>query len=404
LFLSLSAHPTRVHQLQRLRWLLTGPVPPEALRELRTFATARLASLHTWSVEATEQTLARGQEAGLKGQLVDYWRASVTELPPALIGEGLQRLSDEVLSDLQVGKAQAIADMRELQAIILNRARMRVWLVGDRGALTKAHAHVRALVRSFPRRPLSPEPIEAQPVVVRRLHARQAAVTAGYPWYVGYIREDASTGDIVITAKGPDYRQRHPEALAEVLAGKLLAGTGPHTWYKKTWEAGLAYGNGLDVRPRDGTVLYYADRCPSIQATLAFVRSLTRDLPRVTDQSPMDYAFAQIFAFSRAAQSFTARGEAIAADLAEGVTPARIRRFSRALLRLRTDPRLLARSRKALPRVVAKVTSGPEDPMAKAVARSIFFFIAPQSQLDALEAEIPGTPVYRIWPSDFWLE
>jgi hypothetical protein len=405
LLLSLSAHPTRAHQLQRLRWLLTGPVARDALRELRTFATTRLASLHTLSVAAIEQTLAHGQETGLKGQLVDYWRASLTELPPPVIGEGLQRLSDEVLSDLQVGNAQAIADMRELQAIILNRARMRVWVVGDPDVLTKGHRHLEALVRSFPWRPLQAEPLEAQPVVIRRLQARQAAeVTVGYPWYVGYVRENASTGNIVITAKGPDYRQRGPEALAEVLAGKWLAGTGPHTWYKKTWEAGLAYGNGLDVRPRDGTVLYYADRCPSIQATLAFVRALTRDLSHVTDQSPIDYAFAQIFAFSRAAQSFTARGDAMATDLAEGVTPARIRRLSHALLRLRTDPRLLARIRQALPRVVAKVMAGPEDPMTKATAQSLFFFIAPHSQLNAVEDELPGIPVYRIWPSDFWLE
>jgi Zn-dependent M16 (insulinase) family peptidase len=404
LFLSLSAHPTRIHQLQRLRWLLTGPVAAEALRELQTFATTRLASLRTVSVEAIEQILAHGQEPGLKGQLVDYWRTSLTALPPAVIGEGLQRLSDEVFSDLQVGKVQAMADMRELQAIILNRARLRVWVVGDPAVLTTSHRHLEALVRSFPWGRLKAKPLEAQPVVIRRLQARQARVTAGYPWYVGYVREHASTGSIVATAKGPDARQRAPEALAEVLAGKWLAGTGPHTWYKKTWEAGLAYGNGLDVRPRDGTVLYYADRCPSLQATLAFVRALTQDLSRVMDQSPMDYAFAQSFAFSRAAQSFTARGDAMATDLAEGVTPARIRRFSHALLRLRADPQLLARIRQALPRVVTKVMPGPEDLRTKATAQSLFFFIASPSQLDAVEDELPGIPVYRIWPSDFWLE
>jgi Zn-dependent M16 (insulinase) family peptidase len=403
LFLSLSAQPTRAHHLQRLKWLLTGPVAADGLRDLRTFATILLASLRTLSVEEIEQMLAYVQETGLKGQLVDYWRASLTELPPSVI-EGLQRLSDEVLSDLQVGKEQAMQDLRELQAIILNRARMRLWLVGDRDVLTKADTRVEALVRSFPWRSLQAEPLDAHPVVGRRLQNRHAAVIAGYPWYVGYVREDSSTGNIVITAKGPDYRELDPEALVEVLAGKLLAGTGPHTWYKKTWEAGLAYGNGIDVRPRDGTILYYADRCPNVQATLAFVRSLTQDISHVTDQSSIDYAFAQIFAFSRAAQSLTARGEAMATDLTEGITPARIRRFSHALLRLRTDQHLLTRIREALPRVVAKVMPGPEDAMAKAAAQSLFFFIAPQSQLKAVEAEIPGLSLYRLWPSDFWLE
>jgi Zn-dependent M16 (insulinase) family peptidase len=404
LFLSLSAHPTRAHHLQRLRWLLAGPVAADTLQDLRKFTTILLTSLRTLSVAEIEQTFEHMQERGLKGQLVDYWRASLTELPPSIVGEGLQRLSDEVLNDLQVGKERAIQDLRELQAIILNRARMRLWLVGDRKVLTKAHRHVEALVRSFPWRTLQAKPLEGQPVVVHRLQQRHAAVVAGYPWYVGYVREDASTGNIVITAKGPDYRRLDPEALVEVLAAKLLAGTGPHTWYKKTWDAGLAYGNGLDVRPRDGTILYYADRCPSVRATLAFVRSLTQDISRVTDQSAIDYAFAQIFAFSRAAQSSTARSEAMATDLAERVTPVRIKRFSQALLRLRTDQRLLARIRQALPRVVAKVMPGSEDSMAKAAAQSLFFFIASESQLNAVETEIPGTPLYRLWPSDFWLE
>jgi hypothetical protein len=227
LFLSLSAQPTRAHHLQRLRWLLTGPVAPEALRELRAFAATRLAPLHTLSVEAIAQTLAHGQETGLKRQLVDDWRASLPKLPPAAVGESLQRLTEEVLSDLQVGTAQAMADMRELQAIILNRAQLRVWMVGDPAVLAKTHTQLAALVRSFPLRPRRAAPVEAQPVVVHRLQARQAVGTAGYPWYVGYVRADASTGAIVITAKGPDYRQAGPGGAGRGLGGEVAGRHGP---------------------------------------------------------------------------------------------------------------------------------------------------------------------------------
>ena len=96
--------------------------------------------------------LADIQETGLRGQLVDYWRGQLQSWPPALVWEGLQRLSAEALADLQVGPAQAIQEMRELQALILNRSRLRLWLMGDRRLLQQARPHVEALVRSFPLR------------------------------------------------------------------------------------------------------------------------------------------------------------------------------------------------------------------------------------------------------------
>jgi hypothetical protein len=207
-----------------------------------------------------------------------------------------------------------------------------------------------------------------------------------------------------VTATGPRYADIEPRSVVEVLAGKMLAGTGPHTWYKQTWDAGLAYGNGLDVRPRDGTILYYADRCPSVRATLAFVSSLAPDVTLLAEPSYVDYGLAQTFAFSRAALSASARAEGLAIDLAEGVTPEQMRAFSQTLLHLRQDPQRFEYLRQALPRVVAKITPGPGSPDLKAAAQSLFFLIVPERQLTELDADPSGPHWSRLWPSDFWLE
>jgi hypothetical protein len=212
------------------------------------------------------------------------------------------------------------------------------------------------------------------------------------------------TGNVVVTAKGPTYRGLNNAAAIAALAGKSLAGTGPHTWYKKTWEAGLAYGNGLDVRLREGIILYYADRCPSVRATLAFVRAMAEAVPPPVQPSAVDYALAQTFAFSRTALSPSARAEAMAIDLREGLTPARMRRFSHILQRLRRDPQLRQRLRDTVPRVVATVTLGPEPRALQSAAQAVFFVIAPESQLAELEGDIPGKHLPRVWPSDFWLD
>jgi hypothetical protein len=276
--------------------------------------------------------------------------------------------------------------------------------MGDPRLLQQARPHVEALVRSLPRRRTDAARVDATPIVWPRLGSRHPELAIGYPAYVGYIHEGSLTGNIVVTAKGPTYGDVDEPSVVTVLAAKLLAGTGPHTWYKHTWEAGLAYGNGLDIRPREGTILYYADRCPSVRSTLAFVRTRGEEVPQLTPSSSIDYALAQTFAFSRTALSPSARAEAMAIDLREGLTPERMRRFSQALLQLRSDPRLIERLLEALPQVVSAITLGQGDASAKAAARSIFFVIAPERQLAELEDDIPGKLLPRIWPSDFWLE
>jgi hypothetical protein len=335
---------------------------------------------------------------------VDYWLGQLQSWPQELVREGLQRLTAEVLADLRVGSAQAIQAMRELQAIVLNRSRMRLWLMGDRGLLQQSRAQVEALVRSFPMRDVEAPPGDASPVVWPRLHRRYPELAIGYPAYVGYVHESSLTGNVVVTAKGPTYRDLDETSAITVLAAKSLAGTGPHTWYKKTWEAGLAYGNGLDIRPREGTILYYADRCPSVRATMAFIRAMAQEASQPMQSSAIDYALAQTFAFSRTALSPSARAEAMAIDLREGLTPEHMRRFSQLLRRLRATPQLLQRVHDAVPRVLASVVLSPEHHALQSAAQVVFFVIAPEAQLAELEGDIPGKILPRVWPSDFWLE
>jgi Zn-dependent M16 (insulinase) family peptidase len=404
LYLSLIAPPTRARHLHRLSWLLAGPVATDILDELQAFATRSLMPLRTASVTEMTQILSDTREAGWRGKLVDDWRTHLQAWPPDLVWEGLQRLTTEALTDLQVGPVQTIQEMRELQALILSRSRLRLWLMGDPDLLQQARPHVEALVRSFPRRRTDAARIDATPIVWPRVHSRYPELAIGYPAYMGYIHEGSSTGNIVVTAKGPTYGDLDESSVLTVLAGKLLAGTGPHTWYKHTWEAGLAYGNGLDIRPREGTILYYADRCSSVRSTFAFVRTMAQEVSHLLPPSSADYALAQTFAFSRTALSPSARAEAMAIDLREGLTPERMRRFSQALLQLRSDPRLIERLLEALPRVVSAVTLGHGEASAKAAAQSIFFVIAPERQLAELEDDVPGKLLPRVWPSDFWLE
>jgi hypothetical protein len=180
-------------------------------------------------------------------------------------------------------------------------------------------------------------------------------------------------------APAPGYLDASDDALYDYLASNLYAGHGAHALFIKTWAAGLAYSNGMRVYLRDARLTYYAERCPELPQTLRFViGELHKAKP---DASIVSYALAGAFA-SRVAQTYEARGEAMADDLADGVTPEKVKAFRTALLALAKRPGLVDELAKRLGRVYARVLPG-YDPGWQPAANAVYMVIGPDAQLDA---------------------
>ena len=125
------------------------------------------------------------------------------------------------------------------------------------------------------------------------------------------------------------------------------------------------------------------------------------------DPALAEYAVAQAFAGTRAASSYESRGEAMAANLADGLTPEIVARFHREILNLRTTPDLAAELFKRMPKVYAPVLPGLGTTKSS-VKDGIYFVIGPEKQFAAWEeylkaVEGPGVKLYRLYPRDFWM-
>ena len=118
----------------------------------------------------------------------------------------------------------------------------------------------------------------------------------------------------------------------DYLASRLFAGYGAHGIFTKTIGAGLAYSNGLRGNLREGYSGYYAERMPEIPQTLHFAIDVVKKGPR--DPQLADYMIAMAFQESDAALSYEARAEAMANDLADGLSPEKVREFREAILAL----------------------------------------------------------------------
>jgi hypothetical protein len=243
----------------------------------------------------------------------------------------------------------------------------------------------------------------ARRVVDERLGEREPA--AARPVFVGLVNPNTRGGVFMNSAPAVTYDRADREGLLGFLASKLYAGGGAHGIFMKTWGAGLAYSNGLGGSPSGGRLSYYAERCPELPQTLKFVIG---ELARARrDPSLVEYAVAQALGEFRSASSYEGRGEAMAADLVDGVTPERVRAFRKAVLELRAEPGLADALYDRMARVYGRVLPGfGVDPAS--VEGAIFYVVGPDKQFELYEAYLksavaPGAKLHRLYPRDYWI-
>ncbi|HET9785528.1 MAG TPA: hypothetical protein VFP47_00250, partial [Pyrinomonadaceae bacterium] len=184
---------------------------------------------------------------------------------------------------------------------------------------------------------------------------------------------------------------------------KLYTGGGAHSVFNKTIGAGLAYSNGVASNPASGLMSYYAERTPELPQTLRFAIG---EVKRPMSDPLAEYVIALTFS-SRASSPYEARGEAMASNMADGITPEVVSRFRRAILETRKIPDLSAQLYQRKDKVHERVFPG-YGMKGKDIAGRNFFVIGPEKQMAAYEAylktvEGADTQLYRLYPRDFWL-
>ncbi len=218
------------------------------------------------------------------------------------------------------------------------------------------------------------------------------------------VNNGTKTGVHIVTAKGPDYKARSEGEMADILAMGVFSGAGPHAFFMQTWSAGLAYSNGMRARPKDGSVRYYAERCPDLVQTMRFVAGLATHTP-LHDPFLVEYSLANAFSDYRGAGDFSGRGHALAEDLQDGRSPDTVRGFKTKLMQAARKPGILEEVARRMPSAVGRVLVGYGPKVSKAPGTSAFV-IGPDELLDRWEAHLKeqgeADRLIRLCPRDFW--
>jgi hypothetical protein len=407
LYLALSSAFTDDHWDDRLKWLLHPQVSREEIARLSAFAEKALSNSAELSSEELTQNLKRLKATGLDGELVEYWQKNIPQLPPGQLLAGLKMLAREVQEDLATGPNKTIADLQELQRIVITKSALNIDLTLDHANLEKVEAAVGDFVGFIPDSmdhaiEGSENLPENNPLLVN-LGRRYDVRPADFPWYVGFEDSRGTTASMVFYADFPGYSHLDRKSLLQQLSSNLAAGSGPHTFYMKAQAEGLADGSSVFSDPRLRLLRYYAARSPDVTALIQSVNSTAENLSRLRDPSLVDYALQEAFPIPRSMTTFTERGRGIARDIRDGINPAKVRQFSQAILKLRRDPDLLSELTSTAMDSVCPVLINNDCLPQQRQARSLFFLIGPERLLADAENKLAIPKLLRAYPSDFWI-
>jgi hypothetical protein len=400
-FLATTSFLTAIHNVHRLRWMLKDAAPGQ--RAAAAQALAGLAGLN----ESRAQLKARlaGLQAGQDKLMADAARdldAILTDVPDSSLAADWSHLCREMAGDLSAGPEKTLATLNDVRQLILRSGGVRLFQIASTSTQASLAPALQTLMAPLASTASVRAAYSNRRLVTARLLERDSS--ASRPVFVGLMSPNSQSGVFLNTAPLTGWEDTSRDKLLDLLAVSLYGGGGGHSVFSKTIGAGLAYSNGLGPRPADARVGYYAERTPELSQTMKFVvTELQKTKP---DESLVDYAIALAFGGTRSASPYEARGEAMAANLADGLTPDIIRRFHAGILALRATPNLAAELHRRMGPAVAKVLPGMGG-KASEVEDGIYFVIGPERQFAAWEEylksiEGPAAKVYRLYPRDFW--
>jgi Zn-dependent M16 (insulinase) family peptidase len=388
---------TQAHDAFRLSWRLEAD--PPGLAE-RLSALAGAGREHDRAALAAEaQELAKDSHPPIARAGRELAQLLV-DLPDASLASDWSYLCEAIATDAGRDPREALDGFRRVLGAIAHAGNARVWMVGSSRSQAAIAREIDALLSALDATPAPRAEHAARARITDRARSRGATVHDAK--LVALVNPSTANGALVDSAPCASFDETREAALVDFLAANVFSGSGTHSFYKRIWGAALAYSGYVAVHPRTARMSLYSDRCADLPQLLRFVDGEVRGAP--VDARFVDYAVANTF-HARTADTYEQRAAAMATDLAEGVTPDRVRAFRARLLALRGKPELAESIHARLVPVYAAII--PTLAPAAVPDGALWFAVGPEPQLARHEAELRAArgdelAVLRLFPRDFW--
>jgi Zn-dependent M16 (insulinase) family peptidase len=344
---------------------------------------------------ATAKSLAKDAAIDLQQMLND--------IPDNSLQTDWKFLCNTIITDLAQTPEKTLDNLNALRQNLLKNGNVRFFTIGSENTQQKLVAGINKLLTGFDKTSSVKQNYSKQNLIDERVKER--AHSSETPVFVGLINADSPTGVFINSAPLATYNDTSANDLKKFLAAELYAGGGKQSVYTKSTGAGLSYSTGVGASPVSGRFRYYAERTPLLPQTLSFVIDEIKKSPE--DTASLDYVVSLAVGGFRSADDYEVRGESMANDLADGLTPDVVKQFRLAVLKLRKEQGVINEIYKYKDEVYEKILPGYGIP-SKDVTGGNFFVIGPEKQMAAYEAYLKSvegndTKLYRLYPRDFWM-
>ncbi|MGH8015549.1 MAG: hypothetical protein ACREBV_05115, partial [Candidatus Zixiibacteriota bacterium] len=427
LLLSAGCFLTKTHSMHRLRWMLKDAgsagdaaffekfmvlLSADLMKRDRTGVQALLDDLtaadKNFDPASPLTTMLATAPATAKTLLLDALKdlqLALSEIPDNSLSVDLTYLCQEITKDLKVKPAEALATINHVLNLVRHQDNVRAYVISSQTDKAALMPQISAIVQKLTTTETPEQQYSDSPLVTHRL--KQRVPTAQDPIVVGLVNENTRSGVHLNTADCASFEDTNPETLMKFLSARLYGGGGAHSMFMKTWGAGLAYSNGLRSNENTGRLIYYAERCPDLAQTMQFVVEQLKNAP--FDTSLADYAVSQAFASIRSGSTYESRGEDMAGDLADMLTPDVVKGFRAGIMKLRSKPGLYKELHERMVTTYGDVLPdyGPSCQESVQKSDAIYFVIGPEKQLATYEEYVRsvegGVKLERIYPRDYWI-
>ncbi|MFT3679047.1 MAG: hypothetical protein QM791_02170 [Ferruginibacter sp.] len=327
----------------------------------------------------------------------------LADIPDESLEADWKYLCSQMAHDLMQTPEQTLRELQKVRQSLLLTAGARMFVVGSGATQRLLKKNIDMLVAGLSTDKPVPVIVTGKKIINERVKKRLNSTEE--PVYAGLINPNSATGVFINSAPLVTYADTSNEKLLQFLAAQLFAGGGKQSVYTKTTGAGLSYSTGVSASAGSGLFSYYAERTPLLPQTLGFVIDEIKRTP--DDPAMSEYIISLCVSASRASAEYETRGEAMASDIADGLSPALVRRFRQAILKLRATPGLMTEVYKRKDAVYEKILPGYAAAM-KDIPGGNYFVIGNEKQMAAYETYLqskdgPGTKLYRLYPRDYWM-
>ena len=328
---------------------------------------------------------------------------ALTELPDESLASDWQYLCKQMKQDLLQTPEKTLADLDEVRKNILHSQNARMFVIASGATQTALKNNIDTLLSGLSADAQQKVTLSSKKIITERYQQR----TGGKDdiVYAGLINPNSATGVFINSVPLVTYADTSREKLLQFLAAQLFGGAGKQSVYTKSTGAGLSYSTGVGSSPGSGLFRYYAERTPLLPQTLGFVIDEIKRTP--DDPSMSEYIISLSVSAVRSSLEYEIRGESMASDITDGITPAVVSNFRRAVLRLRKMPGLMDEVYKHKDAVYEKILPG-YGVKEKETKGGNYFVIGAEKQMTAYETYLKSkdgtdTKLCRIYPRDYWI-